>query len=154
MKIGESAGSLYIGASRSNAVVAPALTMPEDENGKRRQAPVITIASSGSTASLSSALWMAQADKMEAEGGSLEERLTSGSGAADEFMKWANMSMAEKIRAQILEAMGLSEDALKAMDADARAAIEDQIKEAIKTKLGVEDEANTAAKIADASSGG
>jgi TPP-dependent pyruvate/acetoin dehydrogenase alpha subunit len=48
--------------------------------------------------------------------------------AKEEFLEYARMSPAERLRAQILEEMELSEDGLAAMDPEARAGIEDEIK--------------------------
>lgn len=57
------------------------------------------------------------------------------SGAKAEFLKRAQMTAAEQMRAQILDAMGLTEDDLKAMDTDKRAAAEAKIRDAIRTKV-------------------
>jgi len=63
-----------------------------------------------------------------------------------EFHDYADMTPAEKIRKSILDQMGLSEDSLKGMDPDARAAIEKQIADAIKQQLtGIDDDGKTAA---------
>lgn len=62
------------------------------------------------------------------------------------------MSLAEKIRAQILADKDLTEADLAAMDADARAAIEVEIKEAIKRQLEIPEDGGTAQ--AEAASGG
>ncbi|MNL12173.1 hypothetical protein D3C87_1330350 [compost metagenome] len=48
--------------------------------------------------------------------------------AREEFLEYARMSPAERLRAQILEDMELSEDSLAAMDPEARAGVEDEIK--------------------------
>jgi hypothetical protein len=58
----------------------------------------------------------------------------------DEFSHYANMTPGERIRAQILDKMGLSEDALKGMPTEQREAIEKQIAEEIKKQLaGIDD---------------
>lgn len=54
----------------------------------------------------------------------------------DEFAKLANMTPAEKIRAQYLDAHGLTEDSFKSLSADDQKAINDQIADEIKQKLG------------------
>lgn len=79
------------------------------------------------------------ADKLrEMESGSL----------IDEFMKWAKMSPAEKIRAMILDNYGLTEEALRNLPPEERQKIEDEITQAIKEKLGLSegklDESNAA----------
>jgi hypothetical protein len=69
-----------------------------------------------------------------------------------EFHDYADMTPAEKIRKSILDQMGLSEDSLKGMDPDARAAIEKQIADAIKQQLtGIDDDGKTA--VADVPQG-
>ena len=73
----------------------------------------------------------------------------------DEAFSWsmAKMSLAEQIRAQILESLGLSEEDLKAMDADQRKAVEDEIRQAIGRAMGVEKQRdNAATDIADGGS--
>lgn len=54
---------------------------------------------------------------------------------ADEFLEYAKMSPAERIRAAILEELGITEEELEAMPAEAREAMEKQIAEKIKDKL-------------------
>lgn len=45
----------------------------------------------------------------------------------EEFLEIARMSPAERLRMQILEGMGMSEDSVASMDPEARDAIEDEI---------------------------
>ncbi len=146
MKIGDSISSYYRSQNNGQASgsAASSLLLPTDGGNQRTQAPTVSIGGSASSSSLSSALWLSMADKMEADGGlagdtgSLTGPSTKNS-VADEFMEWSTMSVAEKIRAQILGEKGLTEEDLAAMDADARAAIEAEIKEAIKQQLvGIE----------------
>lgn len=54
---------------------------------------------------------------------------------ADEFTKWSSMKPEEFIRARYLGAHNLTEDDLKAMSTDERAAIEKEIAEQIKREL-------------------
>jgi hypothetical protein len=54
---------------------------------------------------------------------------------ADEFLKYAKMSPAERIRAAILEELGISEEELESMGAAEREAMEKQIAEKIKEKI-------------------
>jgi hypothetical protein len=68
----------------------------------------------------------------------------------DEFTKWANMSPAEKIRAQYLEENNLTEDSLKALPSAEQKAINDQIAAEIKQKLGTDE--NDADKETDSAS--
>ncbi len=52
--------------------------------------------------------------------------------AKDDFLKYAQMSPAERLRAQILGEMGLKEEDLNSMDSKTRQAVEDKIKDQIK----------------------
>ena len=54
---------------------------------------------------------------------------------AEEFLKYAQMSPAERIRAAILEELGITEEELEAMDPEARKAMEKVIAERIKDKV-------------------
>ncbi len=63
----------------------------------------------------------------------------------DELLAWAEMDPAERLRAQILQSMGISEDDLEAMPPEERAAVEDEIRKAIEEKLGVSEDAAEAA---------
>lgn len=55
--------------------------------------------------------------------------------AVEDFLKYQNMSMAEKVRASYLSNKGLSEEDLAAMTPEERLKIEEQIKAEIKRKL-------------------
>ncbi|EJL34421.1 hypothetical protein PMI01_01629 [Caulobacter sp. AP07] len=55
--------------------------------------------------------------------------------AKDEFLDYAKMTPAEKMRAAMLKRMGLTEDDVKAMSADERQRLEDQIKQQIKEQV-------------------
>lgn len=55
--------------------------------------------------------------------------------AVQDFMAYAHMTPAEKMRAAILGSMGLTEDQLKAMDPKERAKVEEKIKELIQQKV-------------------
>lgn len=72
------------------------------------------------------------------ESNAQESSANSKSEVVTEFLKWAKMSPAERIRAQYLEAHGLSEEAMKSMSPKERQKIEDEIAELIKEKLGQE----------------
>lgn len=52
-----------------------------------------------------------------------------------EFLEYARMSPAERMRASILKEMGLTEDALDQMDPETLKKVEDAIRERIKEKL-------------------
>lgn len=52
-----------------------------------------------------------------------------------DFAKWSKMSPAERIRAQYLEAHGLTETTLAQLDPNVQKAIEDDIKQTVKQQL-------------------
>ncbi|WP_280171442.1 hypothetical protein [Agrobacterium pusense] len=100
--------------------------------GQAAERPVAT-SFGGAPAPLSSnlanALWSLEG---EPAGHIDEARLQNGGlSPEEELSKWAHMSLGEKIRAQYLEARGLTESDLTAMSPDERKAIEDEIKNAI-----------------------
>lgn len=55
--------------------------------------------------------------------------------AKDEFMDYAKLTPAQKMRAAMLARMGLTEDQVKAMGSDERQKIEDQLKAQIKEQV-------------------
>lgn len=55
--------------------------------------------------------------------------------ARDEFLDYAKMTPAEKMRAAMLAKLGVTEDQLKSMDADARKAIEEKLKAMVKQEF-------------------
>lgn len=55
--------------------------------------------------------------------------------AKDEFLDYAKMTPAQKMRASMLSKLGVTEDQLKAMDPKDRQKIEDKIKEMIKAEI-------------------
>ena len=63
--------------------------------------------------------------------------LTSGpeKSAKDEFMDYAKLTPAQKMRAAMLAKMGVTEEQLKAMSPEERQKIEDQIKKQIKEQV-------------------
>ncbi|MBB4184964.1 hypothetical protein [Sinorhizobium terangae] len=147
MKIESSLSNYYLSQRRSVASSLPALEDTGGDQAQRRSPP--TIAPASPSASLSSALWLSLATE-ETTGPSITEgKSPFGSTVADEFLEWSKMSLAEKIRAQLLEARGLTEESLEAMPADERAAIEDEIRKAIAESLGIKEQASeTASDIA------
>ncbi|MDX8326134.1 hypothetical protein [Agrobacterium tumefaciens] len=126
-RIGSTA-SLYIRPRPQDVPQAVPNTTPE------RSASLI---GGGAALSLSSNLANALWSLREQEGG-IEETPLEGGGTGsdeDELSRWANMSLGEKIRAQYLEARGLSEGDLAAMPPDERKAIEDEIQKAIRVAM-------------------
>lgn len=94
-------------------------------NGQPTVAPLAT-----TSGRFSEALWLSMASE---EQSAPQQSL---SGIEQDFMEWSQMTLAEKIRAQILEAKGLSEGDLAALPADEREAIEAEIREAILEQMG------------------
>ncbi|MGV1870473.1 hypothetical protein [Agrobacterium rosae] len=91
------------------------------------------------TSSFSSALWEIDA-KIEPQ--TIEEQQKTldiqSKELADEFLKFAEMTPAEKIRARALGEMDLTEEKLAALPPEERAAIEDKIAKAIERALGID----------------
>jgi hypothetical protein len=58
-----------------------------------------------------------------------------GKTAKDEFLDYAKLTPAQKMRAAMLGKMGLTEEQLKAMDPKERQKIEDRLKEQIKEQV-------------------
>lgn len=55
--------------------------------------------------------------------------------ARDEFLEFAQMTPAERMRAAMLQRLGLKEEDLEGMSADARKAVEEQLKAMIKEQV-------------------
>ncbi|WP_112607554.1 hypothetical protein ACK83U_03425 [Rhizobium sp. WW22] len=127
-------------------------SLPDDGDGQQEDSQGPSISSSGVPSSISSGFWLSQfgstSSSTSADGGEQDSvAAADGSSSAsssgqsdqdilDEFAKWANMTPAQKIRAQYLEAHGLTEDSFKSLPADEQKAINDQIADEIKQKLG------------------
>lgn len=127
-------------------------TLPGGDSDQPEEAQGPSISSSGVPSSISSGFWLSQigatsssaSDSSTNEDGSDTASDSSSTSSTeqsnqdilDEFAKWANMSPAEKIRAQYLDAHGLTEDSFKSLSADDQKAINDQIADEIKQKLG------------------
>ncbi|MBO6797313.1 hypothetical protein [Maricaulis sp.] len=77
------------------------------------------------------------------------QAMVSKKSAVEEFLRWAEMSPAERIRAQFLESRGLSEDSLKAMPENEREAIEAEIEQRIRDLLGGEEKQPARTSTAD-----
>jgi hypothetical protein len=72
---------------------------------------------------------------------------TAGDTAVQDFMAYATMTPAEKMRASILGSMGLTEDDLKAMSPKDREKVEEKIKEMIKQKVEESTEKKTGVAV-------
>lgn len=96
--------------------------------------------------SISSTMWALQSAG-DTTIGDDDETKSANDALAAEWSKWANMTPGEKIRAQYLEAKGLTEEDLAAMPADEREAIEKEIAELIKQQLaGIDDDGSKTAE--------
>lgn len=137
MKIDNSISNYYFSQRRQQMGTVSSI----EETGtdaRPRQAP--TIAPPSTSNALSNALW-ATATRDEAGTASITDKegaAPSGNSVSDDFLKRAKMSLAEQIRAQILESLGLGEEDLKAMDPEQRKAVEDEVRQAIERAMGVE----------------
>ncbi len=67
--------------------------------------------------------------------------------AEEEFLEYAQMTPAERMRANVLQEMNLTEDQLKSMDAETREKIENEIRERIKEKVENSAEAKTGVMV-------
>lgn len=74
---------------------------------------------------------------------------TSGDNVVKQFMDYAKMSPMERMRAQILKSMGLTEDDLKKMSPEQQKAVEQKIEQIIKQEL--QKNAGTTGQVVDVS---
>lgn len=75
--------------------------------------------------------------KNEYEAAQKAEKSASQDDIISKFLEYSDMTLAEKIRVAYLEDHNLTEEQLAAMPEDERKAIEDEIQEAIKQQLGI-----------------
>ena len=80
---------------------------------------------------LANALWLTNAK--------LEKAQERSDSLAAEFMELSKMTPAERLRKELLAALGLTEDSLKRLPEEERSAIEEEIRRAMKERLGIED---------------
>ena len=123
-------------------------SLPDDgEQQDDSQGP--SISTSGVPSSISSGFWLSQIGGTSSSGtgdgqdgsaaagsSSTSSTKQSNQDILDEFAKWAKMTPAQKIRAQYLQAHGLTEESFNALSTDDQKAINDQIAAEIKQKLG------------------
>lgn len=67
----------------------------------------------------------------------------AGSSPVEEFLQYARMSPAERMRDAILKELGLSEEEVGNMDAEARAKVEEAIRQKVREKVSQSTEAQT-----------
>lgn len=94
-------------------------------------------------AGLANALWLAAARRDE-------EAKAASDGLAAEFMELSRMTAAERLRKEMLDALGLTEESLASLPPDERAAIEADIRRAIKEQLGIDETAEATQQAAEA----
>lgn len=99
----------------------------------REYAPTVA-PSLPATSGFANTLWLIGAEKEE---GSVAP--AAAKSVTAEFLEWSKMSPAERIRAQILGELGLTEESLAALPPAEREVIEAEIREAIKRQLGIDD---------------
>lgn len=63
------------------------------------------------------------------------EQSAGASSSEEQFLDYARMSVAERLREQILKSKGMSEDDLNAMEPEKRAALEKEIAEDIRDQI-------------------
>ncbi|MDF8353649.1 hypothetical protein [Ensifer adhaerens] len=114
MKIDNSISNYYFSQRRQQAgTIAPI----EESGGDARPRQAPTIAPPSTSNALSNALWMTAARDGESTASisAKEGPAASDGSVSDEFLKEAKKSLVEKIREQVLKAMGLTESDLKEM---------------------------------------
>lgn len=130
--------------------------LPDDSGNQQKQAPSVT--SSGVPSSISSAFWLSQTGQTAPSTSDVDADQNSGAAPSingsdsssdtssldilDEFAKLANMTPAEKIRAQYLEQHNLTEEQFSQLPADQQKAINDEIADQIKQQLGNNNQAD------------
>ena len=94
-----------------------------------RNIPTVEAGPAAMPSRLANALWANKAEKAERESESL----------LSEFMELSKMSPIERLRKELLEAMGLTEESLAQLPPDQREAIEEELRRTIKERLGVDE---------------
>ncbi len=94
---------------------------------------------SSTPTSISSTMWALQASGTVTMDGTEDPAKTRHDAVVSEFTELANQTPAERIRDQILQRLGLTEDDLKAMPPEQREAVEKQIADELKRQLTGED---------------
>ncbi|EJL55848.1 hypothetical protein PMI09_02014 [Rhizobium sp. CF122] len=104
---------------------------------------------SSTPTSISSTMWALQSSGTTSMDGTEDPAKARHEAVASEFTDLANMTPAERIRAQILERLGLTEDDLKAMPPEEREAIEKQISDELKRQLTGDDDSKEKSSVDD-----
>lgn len=91
------------------------------------------------TTSMSSVLWELELNDTPKTFEDVQDELDAASEALrTEFLEFSEMSLEERIRANILREKNITEEDLAKLEPDERAAIEEEIKQAILRALGVD----------------
>lgn len=146
MKIGSSVYSVSALSYQSNSAPLPEQGDDDAQSGNRRLPDDMYLSGAQTVPApaLSQALWDLTAGASTDEPALSSQTADQAKSRDDLFAdlhKWANMSVAEKIRAQYLQNKGLSESDLAAMPPEERQAIEDEIRKAVMQALGAGDQA-------------
>jgi hypothetical protein len=83
------------------------------------------------SSSFANALWLA--------GVKQDDSAAASNALVAEFIDLSRMTPAERLRREMLEELGLTEDSLKGLPEEQRAAIEEDIRRAIQEQLGIEE---------------
>ena len=131
MKIDGSMLSAYaLGRQRPAAGTGDSLSNGMADSGGAWKRNIPTVETSAAIPSgLANALWVNKQEKAERE----------SDGLLSDFMELSKMSPIERLRKELLEAMGLTEESLAQLPPDQRKAIEEELRRAIKERLGVDE---------------
>ncbi|WP_440982715.1 hypothetical protein [Shinella sumterensis] len=115
-----------------------------DGNGARN-IPTVETSASSMPSGLANALWLnaSKLDKMHEE----SQKVLA------EFLDLSKMTAIERLRKELLEEMGLTEDSLSQLPPEERSAINEQIRQAIKERLGVDETAQAGETDGQAAAG-
>ncbi|AYG58497.1 hypothetical protein [Rhizobium jaguaris] len=160
MKVHHSTQSFFSSPMKSqqntNSDDSTAFMLTDDSDNQQKQAPSVT--SSGTPSSISSAFWLSQTGQTAPSTSDVDADQNTGAAPSingsdsssdsssqdiqDEFAKLANMTPAEKIRAQYLEQHHLTEESFSKLPADEQKAINDEIAKQVKQQLGIDSKAD------------
>ncbi len=145
MKIGSDNLLANYTLARQSSSKREDFTGSSEESGVTRTSAPTVAPSLPQTSAFARALWTIGADKSETTSGD--------TGIVEEFMELAKMTPAERLRKQMLEEMGLTEDSLKTLPPEERKAIEAEIREAIEQQFGVGASGESTAELKTAAEG-
>ncbi|WP_337184793.1 hypothetical protein [Shinella sp.] len=102
--------------------------MGESGGAWKRNIPTVET-SAAMPSGLANALWVNRQEKAERE----------SDGILSDFMELSKMTPVERLRKELLESMGLTEESLADLPPEAREAIEEEIRRTVKERLGIDD---------------